>query len=316
MKEFKANDKIYQLDENLRSQIRPLWQEMLLPAKDRILKDINIAQFVPSVFTAENNLNKFNNTFVGKDLLEVGCNEGLRSYLLARFQDTTVLGRDIDEYTIEQSPDLNSWNPEDVIFIHNAFDKIRENIAKLFPIKIQEKVTFKTCDIKDFIPQDGIYDLVVSWDTIEHLIDLPLAFKCMADCLYTGGISYHEYNPFFAINGGHSLCTLDFYYGHCQLKEDDFIRYIKEIRPEEEKIDINFYLKCLNRATIQDVKQYAQDAGFEILMYEGSQPFGKARDTWITRIKNEFLPEVKKIYPNVELSDLLYDTFYLVMRKK
>jgi hypothetical protein len=135
----------------------------------------------------------------------------------------------------------------------------------------------------------------------------------MFNSLKTGGISYHEYNPFFAINGGHSLCTLDFLYGHCRITGQDFRRYVSEYRSEEEEIDINFYTKCLNRASMADIRKYATDSGFEILFFEGMHTRGL--ENIKSHIKDDILPDVVNLYPTVTLEDLLCDSVQLVLRK-
>jgi cyclopropane fatty-acyl-phospholipid synthase-like methyltransferase len=311
--EFKANNKVYILDENIRNNVKAGWQEMLNPAKSRVLKP-NPYIFVPSITAAENLLATYDQNLIFKNILEVGCNEGARCYLMAKYQDTYVHGIDVDQYTADQSPDLNAWNPKDMEFVHNNFNSMREHIAGYFPLSVKNKVTFETCDIADFVPE-GKYDLIISWDTIEHIINLPKAFHVMASCLHREGILYHEYNPFFSVNGGHSLCTLDFLYGHCRLTKEDFERYVKEIRQEEEKIDLNFYNKCLNRASMADVRKYAEEAGFEIIHFSGFSNFRLNTPVWGNKL-NEILPEVQSIYPSVTMEDLLYDSMQLIMRKK
>ena len=309
---FNAGGKSYEIVEGLRDRIKPDWQEMLLPAKDRLGKIPSPSGFSPAVNMIEKNLEQFKETMVDKYILEVGCNEGMRSFLMAKFQDTFVHGIDVDLYTVDQSPDMNNWNPEDQKFVHDMFYDVRSKIRDIFPESVAKKVTFQTIGIEDY-KSISKHNLVISWDTLEHIIDPPKAFNSMYECMVSGAMAYHEYNPFFALNGGHSLCTLDFLYGHCVLSAEDFERYVREIRPEEEKIDINFYHKCLNRATRADIRKYAKDSGFEILYFNGI-PTVKDKN-WQLRVENEILPEVQRIYPTVTLDDLICDSVQLVMRK-
>lgn len=314
MKNFKAKDIVITLDPELRSQIKPGWEEMLFPAKKRNISP-NLMSFIGAVIKADDFLSKFGENLIGKNILEVGCNEGARAYLMAKYQDTKVHGIDVDEYTVDQSPDLNAWNPEDIKFVHNKFDSVRAELGAKFPPAVSGKVSFETTSIEEY-KSDNPHDLIISWDTIEHIIDLPKAFQVMARSLKKGGISYHEYNPFFALNGGHSLCTLDFLYGHCRLSNEDFERYIREIRPDEEKIALNFYNKCLNKATRADIRKYAEDAGFEILQFDGTPSFGSEWQAWKKKIEMEFIDEVKENYPTVSVEDLMCDFLQLIMRKK
>jgi hypothetical protein len=142
-----------------------------------------------------------------------------------------------------------------------------------------------------------------------------MAFNQMANAIKTGGISYHQYNPFFSFNGGHSLCTLDFLHGHCRLSAKDFERYIREIRPQEEKTALNFYYKCLNRATIKDIKDLAIKNGFEILKIDGHNPYKASEDDVREELRKTILPDVIKIYPDVSLEDLMWDSTHIILRK-
>jgi len=308
---FKANDKVYEIDPGLRDHIKPGWQTMLLPAKDRLGKGMDINSFVPSVYMAEKTLNEHGETMVGKQILEAGCNEGARSYLMAKYQDTVVHGIDVDEYTIDQSPDMKVWNPIDAEFMQNKFRNMRASVGSKFP-QIMSKVSFETASISSYMTPKQ-YDMIISWDTLEHVIDIQRAFKNMYDLLKNGGVAYHEYNPFFAINGGHSLCTLDFLYGHCRLNSQDFDKYVRELRMEEEEIDRNFYHKCLNRATRADIRKLAEEAGFEVLLFAGRSSFDLHN---MMKAVEMVLPEVKELYPTVTLEDLIHDQVQLVLRKK
>jgi hypothetical protein len=133
----------------------------------------------------------------------------------------------------------------------------------------------------------------------------------MSEFLQDDGFIYHEYNPFFSINGGHSLCTLDFPFGHCRLSREDFRRYVKEVRPEEDKIDINFYEKCLNRASWQDIRELADKYSLEILSMEGDNSFR------LNPKKVEpLLIDIQKHYPKVTMDDILHDAVKILMRRK
>ncbi len=311
--EFFTKDKICVLDAGIRDRIKPGWQEMLNPAKSRVIEPNPIA-FSYGVEIAEKRLMAFGETLVGKRVLEAGCNEGARSYWMAKYQGTHVHGIDVDDYTADQSPDLNAWNPKDIAFVHNKFDEMRSEYAKLFPKDVSAKVTFETRGMEQFTT-DKPYDVIVSWDTLEHIIDLPKAFNQMASSLKTGGIAYHDYNSFFSINGGHSLCTLDFYYGHCRLNPEDFERYVQDFRPLEHKAAMSFYRKCLNRATQKDIKELAEKSGFEILFMGGESSFSIPDEIIRGQLSEEILPEVANIYPNVTVEDLLKDSIHIILRK-
>ena len=311
---FKANGKEFILSEAVRNQIKPDWQQMLNPSKERKLEPCLLGH-TPNVNRIVEDLYGHGITLAGKDILEVGCGYGEKCYLMAQYEGTKVHGIDVDEYITDQSPDLNSWNPKDIESVHNKLNVVRTEVATCFPKCVSDKVTFETCGMEGYVTPNP-HDLIVSWDVLEHILDLPTAFNQMANALKKGGIAYHEYNPFFAINGGHSLCTLDFLYGHCILDTKDFERYVREIRPEEEKIALNFYHKCLNRATRAEIKELSEKNGFEILKFKGNTPFGENVESWKTDVGDNILPIVKEHYPSVILDDLMSDSVLLILRKK
>ena len=202
---FKANGKEYKLIDGLRNTLKPGWEEMLNPAKSRVVI-IDPYCNLPMLAASETALANIGESLVGKDILEVGCANGERCYLMAKYEGTRVHGIDVDEYVVDQSPDVNTWNPADISFIHNKIGGVRKQVSDKFPINIRDKVTFSTVSMEDFTTPNK-YDVIVSFDVLEHILDLDTAFRQMAVAIKPGGIMAHEYNPFFSLTGGHSLCT-------------------------------------------------------------------------------------------------------------
>jgi SAM-dependent methyltransferase len=311
---FKANGKEYEIDPHLRNTLKPDWRMIFKPVK---VEDKYILaspyKALPFISKAEEELHELNTSLVGKDILEVGCGYGHRAYLMAKYEGTKVHGIDVDDYLVNQSIDLNIWNPKDVDFIHTKIDKVRSEIGGRFPKTIQDKVTFETCGMEKYATPNP-HDIIISFDVLEHLTDLPMAFQQMSNSLKTDGIVYHEYNSFFSLNGGHSLCTLDFLYGHCRLSPEDFLRYIRELRPDEEKTAMNFYHKCLNRMTKKDLFELVKNSGFEVLNFSHRSAYeitGKIRES----LEKEVLPDVVKQYPDCTIEDLTYDSAQIILRK-
>jgi cyclopropane fatty-acyl-phospholipid synthase-like methyltransferase len=305
--------KNYELIPNLRDNLKPDWKEMLNPSKPRnIVPDIYAN--MPFLSKSEKLLLNLDISLVGKDILEVGCGYGSHAYLMAKYEGTRVHAIDVDDYYVNQSIDLNIWNPEDIELMHNKLDVVRQELGKKFPKCIADKVTFETVGMESYATPN-LHDIIISWDVLEHILDLPLAFNQMANAVKKDGIVIHEYNPFFSLTGGHSLCTLDFHFGHCRLSKEDFKQYIKELRPNEEKATLNFYNKCLNRATISDIKKYATQSGFEILKVGGHIPFPAPELEIREELEKDILPDVIKLYPNVTVEDLLWDSVHIILRR-
>jgi SAM-dependent methyltransferase len=94
------------------------------------------------------------------------------------------------------------------------------------------------------------FDAIVSFEVLEHLRRPAAAFAAMRGLLRPGGVAYHDYNPFFSLFGGHSLCTHDFPWGHARLDHGDVERYLAERRPEAAAQTLRFFDESLNRMTL------------------------------------------------------------------
>lgn len=302
--------KEFTLLKGLRDWLKPDWRQMLIPHSkiEGIVLSFGLGG---AVYSAEKTLNEYGFSLVDKCVLEVGCHNGNSAYVLAKFQDTTVHGIDILEYGILQTTDLEIDNGG-LEEQQKWLDWQREKIANYFPKSVSQKVTFETVDVSEYC-QPNIFDMVVSFDTLEHLQQVKQSLKNIYDSLKKGGVFYSEYNPFFSISGGHSLCTLDFPYGHCLISADDFERYIKTFRPEEKKPALNFYRYNLNRLTIKELLRYFEEIGFKIAHFRGHIPF---EDEWDDRIKQELLPLAKRLYPDVSRDDMVYDQIFIVAVKE
>ena len=150
----------------------------------------------------------------------------------------------------------------------------------------------------------------MSFEVLEHVGEPAAAFAGMARLLRPGGLAYHDYNPFFSINGGHSLCTLDMPWGHARLDDGDFERYVGELRPAEANQALRFYRESLNRMTLADLRAAIAAAGLEVV----------ALLPWVDRglvgrLTPAVLPEVRRVYPAATIDDLLATFVAVVVRR-
>lgn len=132
----------------------------------------------------------------------------------------------------------------------------------------------------------------------------------MFRALRPGGFSFHEYNSFYSVDGGHSLCTLDFPYGHARLSAEDSRRYIAKYRPQDLDVSMNFYNHCLNRMTVQDLRNHCSDTGFDI----------QALCTWedimdLAIVDRATLAQCRRLKPNITINDLLSSRIWILLRK-
>lgn len=92
---------------------------------------------------------------------------------------------------------------------------------------------------------DEYFDVVFSSSVIEHIADLPAAFKEIKRLLKPGGITMHSYDPYFHPAGGHSLGILDTPWGHVRLSKDEVLDYIRTMRPHEAPVAVPWVQNAL-----------------------------------------------------------------------
>jgi SAM-dependent methyltransferase len=171
------------------------------------------------------------------------------------------------------------------------------------------RVEFVEDDITQTNLDPASFDAIVSFEVLEHVQDPGLAFESMARLLKPGGIVYHDYNPFFSSIGGHSLCTLDFAWGHARLGPPDFERYLREIRPTETDEALRFYLESLNRMSIADLRDAVEASGLELLAII---PWTDRK--LVPQLSETVVAEVRRTYPTATAADLLA-TFVAVVAR-
>ncbi len=305
------------LQPGLRTQLKPGWKSMLDINYDKLPQPSDLS---PSL--VENNLNAARQVkkkldingfdLSGKRLMEIGCYDGAWAYALSHVFQAPVTAIDIPAYYIYQAPnrELN----------HQNVEKQRKWLATLQELTAQkfqqagiptQNVTFYEEDITHLTHhKDARFDALFSREVLEHVKEPVNAFQNMFRLLNTGGICFHEYNPFFSINGGHSLCTLDIPYGHARLTPQDFQRYIETFHPRETTEAMAFYNENLNRMSLADLEKFARQANFKIpllLTYPQNQ--------YLQFIDDDALSQVKKIYPTVTLQDLLCPLVRVIMQR-
>ena len=158
---------------------------------------------------------------------------------------------------------------------------------------------------------DGSFDLVCSFSTIEHLVDTPAVLRESRRVLRPGGLAYHSVHTWFGPTGGHSLCSLDFPWGHARLGGTELERYLGELRPYEAAEALAFYETGFQqpRLTLAESERAMREAGFEILAWHRS-----ATDPRYGRLVRRALGEVREVTPTATGEDLLTDGFTAILR--
>lgn len=313
----------------LRDLLKPGWQTMVvepgdllpLPTPEEAIQELN--SLALSVEELTRYLSFFGETLEGARVLEPGCYFGNRSFLLAAYGAAEVVATDLPAACLagltEDGPDERALDAQSMHFAA-ARDIFREvvSMGEIAPrpamvangYQAARAIEFFDDDIQASTLPDGAFDLTISWETLEHVIDPDAGFAELFRLTRPGGLAIHHYNPFFSVIGGHALCTVDMPWGHARLSDADFERYIRTVRPEEAKADLDFYREGLNRMTIADLRRTAAGAGFEVL---DVRPI---TDTWVLRfVSAEVLPAILRYHPTVEIDDLLSTFVWIALRR-
>lgn len=296
----------------LRDYLKPGWQEMLLPDQAPVLvppEELNrrLKDWQVLLKEVEGFLNVFSCSLKQKIVVEIGAYDGATAYSLLSAGAEQVIATDVAAYYITQTPGglvseaaVVAKNTE-LNQMRNAYSQIIGN--QLVPYFLEDNICHSSIE-------SGIADAVVSWEVLEHLTEPLQGFLQIARILKKGGIAFHEYNPFFSINGGHSLCTLDLLWGHTRLNAADFERYVEEVRPDEKQVALSFYKNNLNRMSLYDLRAYASHAGLNPI----------AILPWVERnhlalVTSEVLSQAKRAFPSIELMDLISPSVWVILRK-
>lgn len=301
----------HSLLQGLRSKIKPGWQNMFI-AKTPSVKGVDVKQIVKNGTYAAQKITPLISNF-GKNIsqctiLEIGCNTGATSFALANKGAKKVVGSEFAGYKVA-SIDQNNVTDSKLETVSKELQEIREQLSQT--CKNKSAVTFVEDDICNSQLPRNHFDIICSWDVLEHLHDTQKAFQSMAELLSQDGLLIHEYNPFFSLNGGHSLCTLDFLWGHTRLSQNDFVRYLDEVRPTEKEMALSFYTEGLNRMTLADCKAQLQQAGLEIISI---LPY--AREPHVRMVTTDILTQTQAIYPKVDFMDLVATRVVVIARKR
>lgn len=304
---------VHVLDPGLRDRLKPAWRSMvdpeqaLAPPTDAALRD-RAKKAVTTVAEANAVLAAMTGRTLTGRILEVGCYDGSTAFAIAADPRADVVGSDLARYYVVQRPG-DPPTDEAVAAQQATLAELRERARRVAGVQAG-RVSFVEDDITHTALESGTFDAIVSFEVLEHLLDPPSAFAAMAALLKPGGIVYHDYNPFFAINGGHSLVTLDVPWGHARLDDGDIARYLRDIRPSEADLALRFYRESLNRMSRADLTAAIDGAGLETVAI---MPW--TQRTLATQLTASIVSDVQRTYPSVAPEELLGTFVSIVARK-
>lgn len=300
----------YELLEGLRSKIKPGWESMLMSTQKVMtekhllnLKNngvIAVDKIIPVIKAHGKNISE-------STILEIGCHSGACSYTLANLGANKVIGTEFSGYKIK-SIDQKNQQEDKLLEVNHELEELRNKLGRLY--QNIDHVLFIDDDICNTQLEPESFDIICSWEVLEHLHDTEKAFLNIGKLLKEDGITILEYNPFFCLNGGHSLCTLDFLWGHVRLNETDFTRYIDEFRPNEKERAMSFFNEGLNRMTFYDLNNQLQKAGLEVISI---LPYTKEQH--VRMVDEKILEQSKFHYPKLTLFDLVVPKVTVIAKK-
>ncbi len=300
------------LYEGLRTKIKPGWERIfrqnttLFDKSPQKITNIAVNGTI-AVDRIEPVINIFTKGIKESNILEIGCSAGGSSFAFAQKKAKEVVATEFSGYKIK-SVNNKSVETEDLNEVNENLKELRSLVKAKF--NDASRVKFIDDDICNTNLKPETFDLICSWDVLEHLHDPLSALKNMRKLLKNNGIAIHEYNPFFSLTGGHSACTIDFPWGHVILDNNDFARFNTEIQPEKADIAMSFYNNGINRMTIHDLKSYSNTAGFEILSL-----IEYPKEQHLRMMNKSILEMAKANYPTVTLNDLITTKIIVVLKK-
>lgn len=301
----------HELHADHRSLIKPGWERVLARAPNRSTAedaDRRLGEMAARIRLGASMLATAGGALRGKRVLDVGCGDGAEALLLGRCGAGEVVATNHGELHKDgEAGDARTGRCREAM----------ERALSASPRQLLDgaaaraaPVTFIEDDISASGLESGSFDVVCSWETLEHLTRPAEAFAEMYRLLRPGGWCYHEYNPFFCIEGGHSLCTLDFPWGHVRLSGEDFDRYVEALRPAEADAAKDYYRNGLNRVSLDQMQACCRKAGFEIAFFV---PRSRTED--LMSLTRPIHDQARRTYPRITINDLVCRMVRLVLRK-
>lgn len=148
--------------------------------------------------------------FAENRALDLGCGLGAMVFDIAEAQAALVVGLDIHAPYIK--------------FTHEKLEKDYSHLKKI--------VNFYDCHLSEL--DEGDFDIIISKDTFEHIIDIEACLQSMATRLRPDGRIFVGFSPLWrSIRGDHHRTRTWFPWGHVIFPEQVIIRGLREIYPEK-----------------------------------------------------------------------------------
>ncbi len=289
--------------------------EITLFAKDELIKNY------PNFFIFDSK----DNYYIKPDLTEINkkISHFVSLYKTILYQTTLKLPNDESPKLLEIGYESGGYEIYafeklgfDAFGIDNGYSGLKEpfffanHISKL----VGSKADLGIGDItKETFYDKNFFDVISSEAVLEHILDLPAAFKEMHRILKPGGLLLHAYDPYFHVAGGHALGILDLPWLHLELTADEYLRYIDEIRPFESSRAKEWFLQGLNKSFPQsEMIKCLQVNNFEIIFWSSNKYFGNDN---LSPSHNTFF-NAQRNYGPFNIDELFVNRHTFIARKK
>jgi len=176
----------------------------------------------------------------GKKVLDVGCGHGSLAVEMATRGAALVIG-------VDPNRDL--------------IDFARENVETNYP-RLQPTLEFRSGDIS--AAGETRFDLIISKDTFEHILDPPGTLAAMRERIAPGGYIYIGFSPlYFSPWGDHRRTEAVIPWGHLLVPEKVLIRRLNRKYPDRELKRIEDL--GLNKYSPARYRKLFADCGLEIV---------------------------------------------------
>lgn len=184
--------------------------------------------------------------FNEKTVLDVGCGHGRLCLEMAMAGARKVVGIDIDVPVL---------------------DFARRNLQLRYP-EWQSVVSFECREI-DALP-DNTFDLIVSKDAFEHVLNLQGVIDGIRRCLKPGGRLYAGFGPLYNSPAGHHrMPHFGLPWGHLLIPQSWMLAWSN--RGKKDAIQSLFQLYGLNELSFADYENIFIESGLDIILFRVNQ---------------------------------------------
>ena len=192
-------------------------------------------------------------SFHSLKVLEIGCGAGRRCLDIANRGAAEVIGIDPYEKTLLEA---------------------KSRLERDYP-QLRKSVTYRCCTIADVSEHD--FDVVVSEDAFEHIMDVDAVLRSIRDKLKYGGKAYIGFGPLYhSPFGDHGWIQAVFSIGiplpwaHLFLPRPLMLKLLTRHYGKPIESLANWPFAALNELTIADFKKKFRDSGLKIEIFRSN----------------------------------------------